>query len=370
MSARMHRRSAAIALTVAITAGAAALLSACGPNATGSNNAAPAGNTVVTTTPSATATPTAAPTASVAPSTAPSTTPGSAAPVTATPRPASLHSAPAAAPGRNGTAKNGLTISNGTRYVLMNGTSVDFGTAVKDLAWSPNGAKAAFIDGAGDLVTANPDGSGRVVVAKNSGGQTWSHPTWQVAPADSHYLIPAKNNLVFSVGRGGAARLEKVPADSVDAQPTVLTLGGYAGDNVAPLPETGNGWASGGGKIARIVYANSTDGNVYIRDEYLRQNGGVLTPGSEPALSPSGSEVVFVRSVGGHDHLFAEQLDNGPVPAKDLTPHATTDYTEPAWSPDGTTLAVRTPDGIATLPANGSAAPTLVSTFPGLPSYR
>ncbi|MFF2545630.1 hypothetical protein ACFVUY_24065 [Kitasatospora sp. NPDC058063] len=30
----------------------------------------------------------------------------------------------------------------------------------------------------------------------------------------------------------------------------------------------------------------------------------------------------------------------------------------------------RTPDGISTLPADGSAAPTQVSTVKGLPSYR
>ncbi len=252
----------------------------------------------------------------------------------------------------------------------MNGTSVDFGTAVRDLAWSPNGAKAAFVDGYGDLVTTNPDGSGRVVAARHQGGQVFSHPTWQVAPADPQYRIPAKNNLVFTVGHGSAAQLERVPANGANATPTVLSLGNYSGPDSVALPQTGNVWASGGGgnSVGRMVYANSTDGNVYIRDEYLRQQGGAITPGSEPALSPDGGEVVFVRSVAGHDHLFAAHLD-GKAPT-DLTPKATTDYTEPAWSPDGTTLAVRTPAGIATLPADGSAAPKHISDFAGLPAYR
>src|SRR3954465_161814 len=85
----------------------------------------------------------------------------------------------------SGTKGTGLTISNGSTYVIMDGRKVGFGVHVRDLAWSPNRGKAAFIAAAGNLEVANANGTGRHIVAVNPGHQTWSHPTWQVAKADA-----------------------------------------------------------------------------------------------------------------------------------------------------------------------------------------
>jgi hypothetical protein len=274
----------------------------------------------------------------------------------------------------NGTGGTMLTISNGTSRVVMNGTVVDFGVAVRDLAWSPDGRKAAFVDGYGNLDTANADGSGRVVVAHNpGGGQTWSHPAWQVVKADQQYGNMPRNNLLFVAGSGSTSRLMEVPV--AGGTPTTLPLGAESGSNVAPLPQTGNTWINGAGSTTgTTVYANTGTGEVYIRDDYIRQQGSAITNGSEPALIPGQDEpgVVFVRSVGGHDHIFVEHFgSSGPnTTIIDITPHATTDYTEPAVSPDGRTVAVRTPNGVAVLPIDGSAAPRLISSVPGLPAYR
>ncbi len=341
MSARSRRRTA-IALTVTLTAGAAALLTGCGPT-----NAK----------------------AAVSPGTRTTAQPAAA----GTPRGGSRpDSAAGGAPVANGTAHNGLTISDGTRYVVMNGTRVDFGTDVRDLAWAPDGRKAAFVDSAGDLVVTGPDGGGRVVVARNPGGQTWSHPTWQVTPYDKQDRLPARDNLLFTVARSGTTRLDIIAATAVDGTPKPASLNPYMGEGSTALPKTGNLWPDVGGTHGTAVYANSGNGEVYIRDDYLRQQGGRVAPGSEPAMSPlDDEEIVFVRSVGGHDHLFVEKSgDKGFEPPRDLTPHATTDYTEPAFSADGRTIAARTPSGIATLPADGSAAPVLVSGYRGLPAYR
>jgi hypothetical protein len=335
------RTATAIALTLA--AGAATLLTGCASTVrvgAGAGSAAPTGT-------------------SSAPSGSASAPAGQAT--------SSSSSSSAAAPVLNGTGHSGLTISNGTSRVLMNGTSVDFGTVVRDLAWNPDGTKAAFIDGNGNLDTANPDGSGRVLVARAPSGENWSHPTWQVTKADKQYEMPARDNIFFAASQGGVLKLKEVSATAANGTPTVLGLGSGAG---APtqLPQTGNAWPSAAGKNGTSVYANAA-GEVYIRDDYLRQQGDKLAPGSEPALSADGGSVAFVRSVGGHDHLFVQSLQSD-APARDLTPQATTDYTEPAWSPDDRTLAVRTADGIATLPADGSAAPTRVSSVSGLPAYR
>nr|WP_031078856.1 PD40 domain-containing protein [Streptomyces sp. NRRL WC-3742] len=275
------------------------------------------------------------------------------------------------------TAANHLTISTGTPTVALNGTTVDFGTAVRDLAWSPDGKKAVFINGDGDLMTANPDGGGKVVVAKHPAGETWSHPTWQRATKDTGGDTSANaterfRNLVFASDKGGTLRLETIPVKSVGGTPEVLTPHNSEGgnENIPQPPQAGNTWANAGGQRGEIAYANTPAGEVFIYDTYIRPNTHSMGKGSQPALSTDGEHLVFVRSVNGHDHLFSRSPLDGPKSEKDLTPSATTDYTEPVWSPDGRTIAARTPDGIVTLPSDGSAAPTQVSTIKGLPSYR
>ncbi len=354
MSVR-NRFGTAAAIALMTTVGAV-LLSACGPDTTGSS-------------------PTAAPTGAAPTGAAP----GSAAPGTAAPG-APSHSGSPAPGGKevNGTsAANHLTISTGTQTVAMSGTTVDFGTVVRDLAWSPDGKKAAFVNGDGDLVTANPDGTGKVTLAKNPGGETWSHPTWQHATTDPGVTtVPGALDrfatIVFASSKGGVLKLEKVPTKTPGATPEVLTPHNSEGgnDNLPQPPQTGNTWANAGGHRGEIAYANTPANEVYIYDDYIRPDTRDVGKGSQPALSPDGEHVVFVRSVNGHDHLFTRSMDVDRKDEKDLTPSAGTDYTEPAWSPDGKTVAARTPDGVSTLPADGSAAPTQVSTVKGLPVYR
>ncbi|MFC4034016.1 hypothetical protein ACFO3J_21405 [Streptomyces polygonati] len=368
-----NRRSTAIAiaLTAGLTAGACLLLSACDPNTPAADGSAgPSAVDSGTAKPgSAPATGSGGPGKGDSSKTGGSKTGGSKTGGSTTA--ADARPAASSAPVLNGTSANGLTISDGTRFVVMNGTRVDFGTPVRDLAWSPDGKKAAFIDGDGDLVTAGPDGGGRVVVAENPGDQNWSHPAWQVRPYDAEYQMPALSNLLFAVRTAaGVSKLYGIPSGSVHGTPRVLRLNAEGGPGIGPLPQTGNVWPSGGGKYGDAVYANTADGQVYIRDDNVRQQGSAIAAGSEPAADPAGDGIVFVRSVGGHDHLFLERdTQSGPV-VKDLTPGAATDYTEPAWSPNGTTIAARTPAGIVTLPADGSHAPVKVSGYQGLPAYR
>ncbi|MER7846050.1 hypothetical protein ABTZ03_19090 [Kitasatospora sp. NPDC096077] len=336
--------AAAIAL---MTTASAVLLSACGPDNSDPGSAAPGAT-------------------------------GSAAPGSAAPGGGSHAGSPA--PGGkevNGTsAANHLTISTGTKTVAMNGATVDFGTVVRDLAWSPDGKKVVFVDGDGNLVTADPDGSAKSTLAKAPSGDAWSHPTWQHATKELNGDgVPGGaerfNNIVFASSKGGVLQLESIPAKG--GTPQVITPSSSEGgtDNGIPQPpKTGNTWANAGGRQGSIAYANTPANEVYVYDDYIRPNTHDIGKGSQPALSPDGDHIVFVRSVNGHDHLFSRSTDYTQKAEKDLTPSATTDYTEPAWSPDGKTLAARTPDGVSTVPADGSAAPTQVSTIKGLPSYR
>ncbi|RKE20097.1 hypothetical protein [Streptomyces sp. TLI_171] len=360
------RRSAAVALVSAITAGSALLLTACDPSADAGSAQL---NSTATPSHQASASASAAAPTGSAPAPSTSATPGTAAsasPSAAASTPAKSSAKPSAA-ALNLTKGTGLTISNGTRYVVMDGAVVDFGTVVRDLAWSPDGKHAAFVDGNGNLQTADPDGSHKTLIAKAPSGVTWSHPTWQVyVPTPDMPYVQAKNNLLFTADDHGTLRLLGVPAQA-GATPNVLRLNTYSDDDAKPLPQTGNQWPNSGGKYGSAAYANQEDGQVYLRDDYLRQQGMAVTAGSQPDLSDEG-DLVFVRSVGGHDHLFVKK-DGFGGPEQDLTPDASVDYTEPVFSRDTKTVAFRGPDGIWTVPATGGK-PVKVSDTVGLPAYR
>jgi len=255
-----------------------------------------------------------------------------------------------------------LTISNGSPWVDMNGKWVDFHTDVRDLAWNPTGTKAVFVDSNGNLETANANGTGRVIAVKHPAGTVFSHPTWATSPAKPVGYYPG-NNIIFTAATKTSTQLEWVPVTAVNAKPYVV------------IALNGSNWANAGANLSNVaqdkgsfVWDNTRTGDVYITDDLLRMQTTVLGRGSEPSLSPNGEEVVFVRSVSGHDHLFEENLGNHAV--RDLTPHATTNYSEPTFSPNGATIAFRAPNGTYTIPANGTHAPARVSAATGLPAYR
>ena len=292
-------------------------------------------------------------------------------PSTSAPAPQRTSSSPTPSPTPiNLTAGTRLTISNGSGSVLMNGTAVSFGGTVRDLAWSPDGAKAVFIDEDGDLVVANADGSGRFVLAKNPGDEIWSHPTW--LRSGGEYISPdTRDDVFFASLKDDVSTLLFVPADAPDGTPQTARLNDGAGPNVTPLPQTGNLWPNAAGTRGSSVYQNTSDATaeVYIRDDYIRQQGWEVTPGAQPALAPDESAVVFTRSVDGHQHLFRRNLMTPNATDKDLTPDATVDYTAPVWSPDGKTIAFATPTGVDTISADGGAL-TVVSNSVGVPAYR
>lgn len=280
------------------------------------------------------------------------------------------------------TSAAGLTVFDGTSKVLINGALVDFGTPVHDLAWSPDGRKAAFIDGGGNLDVANPDGSGRVEVAKNPGKEKWSRPTWQVTPPDTANNLPARDNLFFAVDRQGTKNLFVIPATAHDGTAKRLTLNGFSGRTAVPPPSSGNLWPSAAGPQGKAVYENDQGAvaEVYIRDDYLRQQGGKLTDGAQPALFAGGGDssaygLVFIRTVNGHKHVIRQDPYNaagGGLNAKwsDLTPSLTVDASAPAWSPDGKTVAFSTPGGVELVPADGSGKVSQATSTQGIPAYR
>ena len=274
----------------------------------------------------------------------------------------------------NAPTRASLTVSDGGSKILMNGRTVDFGTDVHDHSWSADGKQVLFIDGNGNLTVANADGTGRTVIAENPGDQKWSHPTWEAVADDTwEGGLPARANLFFASIANDAATLWEIAPDAHDGQPHPLELSTQPD---APIPQTGDKWPSASGQDGAAVFENDHDStsDLWIRDQNTRVQSGLwIKSAAEPDLVAYGGSscaaVVFVRSVGGHKHVFLNSLQPNAA-ARDLTPKATADCTEPALSPDGKTVAFSTPSGVETEPVDGGGPPTQVTSTPGFPAFR
>ncbi|HEX4965758.1 MAG TPA: protein kinase [Thermoanaerobaculia bacterium] len=78
---------------------------------------------------------------------------------------------------------------------------------------------------------------------------------------------------------------------------------------------------------------------------------------SYPSLSPDGSAVLYVRSVGGRSHIFSQSPVRG-ADALDLSADSPADDTQPSFSPDGRQIAFRSErdgGGIFLMSARGGA---------------
>lgn len=287
-----------------------------------------------------------------------------------------------AAPG--GPASSPLTISDGTPNIaVVGGQTTRFAGNVTDAAWSPDGSRVAYINGAGQLVTAAANGSDVIALTASPGPK--SHPTWEDGGSE----------IVFAEAGVDRTRLMSVDANGLTmGRPTAETplaeIQNDVGSDSAPDAafHLWNPTEPNTPGVSKLVFQNhdAAGDHVMILDRNMRGPRAVkLVDGSYPSVAPDGHAVAFVDASGQIETVALPVTDDSHgVPQPVLTPVTTgtgTTYSHLTWSPDSTTIAAEgmTPGAtragdvakdVRTVPADGKSAPTVVRGTPGTPSYQ
>ncbi len=272
-----------------------------------------------------------------------------------------------------GAAGSPLTTYNELAVHFADGTAIPAHSNFAEFAWSPDGSRFAYIDNTADAIlsvrandpdgdTSNAGGSAITLVDGLTGNGARHEPTWSADGSALYYTEePTAGKpwtIDFSTSAAGWGDQTLTPADGMDytwpdAGPTSV---------VVAQRQTDDGTGNPTGAPTVVVIDAST---------------GTVTPvidnASQPAVSPDGSHVAFMRSDGTNNQIWTSNMTGGDL--TQITADAA-DHRVPTWSPDGTTIALissASATGIATASATGSDAanPTPVSGIPfGEPAYQ
>ena len=259
-----------------------------------------------------------------------------------------------------------LTSSNGGAAILFDGAdSLLTGTVtVTGAQWSPDGSRAVFLDATEGIRTVRFDDGldATTLLAEPAADTRRGSPTW----------LGAGYGVVWSEqsGPGQPWHLWFVPS-ATGGLPEVVAEQ-QEGFHYTE-PDGGAGSALVLQRQAQVGGAGTGTPQIW-RYDALAPSGSrfalVVGNGRDPALSPDGTMVAFIRSEGGNDEIFVADLDGSPVVQVTNTG---TDKDNPVWSHDGTTLAFT--DGgsdVATVPADAvhASAVTTVAGLNGVPAYQ
>jgi putative cell wall-binding protein len=272
-----------------------------------------------------------------------------------------------------GAAGSPLSTYDGSAIHFVGGAKIPAHSTFTDGAWSPDGSRFVYVGntaaagpGAVLSVRANdPDGdassAGGSAIALVDGleGGARHHPTWAAHGSVLLYSEQITAGGPWSIGISTSAE-------------------GWGDSTITPNDGLDYTWPDGDLAAKAVAQRQSDDGSgnptgtpgIVVIDFSNDTVTPITDNASQPALSPDGTHVAFVRSDGTHNQIWTSDLTGGGPVA--ITSDAA-DHGEPAWSPDGTTIAFTSGTGIATASATGSDAanPTPVSGLAfGEPAYQ
>jgi WD40-like Beta Propeller Repeat len=276
---------------------------------------------------------------------------------------------PTPAPGNvNGYANsNAPSITNGTATVTIAGRSTRFGSTVTDAAWAPDGSRLAYVDGHGNIATAQSDGRDVHVLTRTDKTVKRAHPTWASVGSTIEFT---------ERGHDGVWRLVTVSSNGIAS-------GSEQVDWLGDTKSHGDTAPNAVGRPAvipidlgldRLAYqhAGPKGAEVWILDGNQREPTPVkVAEGSQPALAPNGQRVAFIGRGG---QLFVEAIVNRKGGDPVQITFGFKSISSPAWSSDEKRIAFGTAkdvESVSVKPKSATKNPARVeSTTPGTPVYR
>jgi hypothetical protein len=225
-------------------------------------------------------------------------------------------------------AKNGLSdtfLEHADGSALHNFSSSG-PTGGDQVTWSPDGNWVAFTDGSGEGELSHPDGSAEIPSNAGSGSA----------------FTPDGSRIVFGEPNGLATQLAYTPTTC----PTFNPITGQANNCSKPYftVDTGGNDHNVSISASGIAYfQHDTMANLFtVAFSDIWTDHGTKTPelliadGTEPAVSPDGTELAFVRQVDGSDEIFVQASDGSGIAVQETSGPG--EHRDPSWRPDGTGL--------------------------------
>jgi putative cell wall-binding protein len=293
-------------------------------------------------------------------------------------------------PSPDGAAK--LTLSNGTPQKgapaggTIGGAAVIFNyvNSANDVAWAPDGSRAAWIDVQGDVVVATP-GTGNVVqiTPPNTAGAKRTHPAW--IENGSKILWSEKTgagNSILKTAYANGLDKAKDGTQIVDDFPTGLGAGDLE------FPDASGSIVAFQFRPASSAGPQLAGTEVWVLDESKPGTAPYkVAPGFHPSVSADGKNIAFVTA----DANGLDQISSVPSANPNGTPAAPTKWTantapvatnphpyyNPVWTPDGKSIVFESvntggQDADTKSVTAGSTAETSIAASPvtGLPAFQ